>query len=175
MNALIDFIPAVAFFVAWKLYGVYVATSVLIVSMFALVAWYWFREHRLHKMHFFTAIVAAILGGITLYVHDARFIKFKPTVIYAAFALVLLGSQVIGETVLLKRLGQKTLELPDPVWRRINIAWAAFFAFSAVLNYIIAFHFSEAVWVNFKVYGFTLLMLVFMLGHLPFIKRYLPE
>lgn len=175
MNALIDFLPAVAFFVAWKLYGVYAATAVLIAAMFALVAWYGVRERRLHKVHFFTALVAAVLGGITLYVHDARFIKFKPTVIYAVFALVLLGSQVIGGTVLLQRLGRKTLELPDAVWRRVNLAWAIFFAFSALLNWYIAFHLPEAVWVNFKVYGFSVLMLVFLLAHLPFLKRYLPQ
>src|SRR3546814_12969915 len=83
-------------------------TELLIVGMFALVAWYWFREHRLHKAHFITALVALVLGGLTIYVHDARFIKFKPTVVYAVFSLALLGSHLIGDRVLLARLPQKS-------------------------------------------------------------------
>src|SRR3546814_4541197 len=73
MNALIDFLPALLFLGTYAAYGIYTATAVLIVGMFALVAWYWFREHRLHKAHFITALVALVLGGLTIYVHDARF------------------------------------------------------------------------------------------------------
>ncbi|WP_028079048.1 septation protein A [Solimonas soli] len=175
MNALIDFLPALLFLGAYAAYGIYAATAVLIVAMFALVAWYWFREKRLHKAHFVTALVALVLGGLTLYVHDASFIKFKPTAVYAVFALVLLGSHVIGDKVLLARLPQKTIELPDAVWRKVNFAWAVFFAFCAVLNLYVAYNFSEAAWVKFKTFGFTALMFVFLVGHAPFLKRYLPQ
>src|SRR3546814_11437458 len=99
MNALIDFLPALLFLGTYAAYGIYTATAVLIVGMFALVAWYWFREHRLHKAHFITALVALVLGGLTIYVHDARFIKFKPTVVYAVCSLALLGSHLIGHRV----------------------------------------------------------------------------
>lgn len=175
MNALIDFLPALLFLGAYAAYGIYVATAVLIVAMFALVAWYWFREHRLHKAHFVTALVALVLGGLTLYVHDARFIKFKPTVVYAVFSLALLGSHVIGDRVLLARLPQKSIELPDAVWRKVNFAWAIFFLGCAVLNLYVAWHYSEAAWVKFKTFGFTTLMFVFLIAHVPFLKRYLPE
>ena len=175
MNALIDFLPALLFIGAYAAYGIYVATAVLIVAMFALVAWYWFREKRLHKAHFVTALVALVLGGLTLYVHDASFIKFKPTVVYAVFAIALLGSHLVGDKVLLARLPQKTIELPDPIWRKVNFAWALFFAGCAALNLYVAFHFSEATWVKFKTFGFTALMFVFLIAHVPFLKRYLPE
>lgn len=175
MNTLIDLAPALLFLGAWKLYDIYTATVVLIAAMFLLVAWYWVRERRLHKTHLITALVALVFGGLTLYVHDATFIKFKPTVVYGIFALALLGSHVIGDRVLMARLPQKTITLPDAVWRKVNLAWALFFVFCALLNVYIAFNFSEAVWINVKTFGFSGLMLVFMLAHLPFLKPYLPQ
>ncbi|MFP5306532.1 MAG: septation protein A [Gammaproteobacteria bacterium] len=175
MNMLLDFAPALLFFGAYYLYGIYVATAVLIVALIALVGVYWLREKRIHKAHFITALVAAALGGLTLWIRDPAFIQFKPTAVYAVFALALLASHVIGDKVLLARLPQKTIQLPDPVWRRVNIAWAAFFAFCAVLNLYIAQHFSEKVWVQFKTFGFTGLMFVFLMAHVPFLRRYLPD
>jgi len=175
MNMLLDFAPALLFFGAYYLYGIYVATAVLIVALIALVGVYWLREKRIHKAHFITALVAAALGGLTLWIRDPAFIQFKPTAVYAVFALALLASHVIGDKVLLARLPQKTIQLPDPVWRRVNIAWAAFFAFCAVLNLYIAQHFSEKVWVQFKTFGFTGLMFLFLMAHVPFLRRYLPD
>ena len=175
MNMLMDFAPALLFFGAYYFYGIYVATAVLIVSLFALVAVYWLRERRLHKAHMITAIVAAALGGLTLWIRDPAFIQYKPTALYAIFALALLISHVIGDKVLLARLPQKTITLPDAVWRRVNLAWAVFFAGCAVLNLYVAHTFSEKTWVEFKTFGFPAVMFVFLMAHVPFLKRYLPE
>src|SRR3546814_16254084 len=120
MNALIDFLPALLFLGTYAAYGIYTATAVLIVGMFALVAWYWFREHRLHKAHFITALVALVLGGLTTYVHDARSTKFKPTVVYAVFSLAMLGSHMNSECVTLNRLPQKLNQHPRTNTRRIG-------------------------------------------------------
>lgn len=175
MNTLLDFMPALLFFGAYLSFGIYTATAVLIVSMFALVAIYWFREKRLHKTHFITALVAASLGGLTLYVHDPAFIKYKPTAIYAIFSLALLLSHVIGDKVLMARLPQKAVVLPEALWRRVNLAWALFFAGCAALNLYVAAQFSEATWVKFKTFGFTALMFVFLMAHVPFLREYLNE
>jgi len=175
MKFLIDMFPAIAFFGAYLYAGIYDATIALIVSLFVVVAIYWFWEKRLHKSHFITALVALVLGGITLMVRDPAFIMYKPTVVYAVFAIALLGSHVIGDKVLLARLPQKAVQLPDPVWRKVNLAWAAFFAVCAVLNIYIAMNFSEDTWVKFKTFGFTALMFVFLIGHAPFLSRYLQQ
>lgn len=175
MKFFLDLFPAIAFFVAYKVSGIYVATSVLIASMFALVLIYWLWKRELHKMHLVTAIIVAVFGGLTLYIHDPAFIKFKPTALYAVFSLALLLSHVIGEKVLLQRIPQTALQIPDPVWRRINFAWALFFAFCAALNLYVAANYDEDTWVKFKTFGFSVLMLVFMLSHIPFIARYMPQ
>jgi intracellular septation protein len=175
MKFLLDFAPALAFFGAYYFFGIYVATATLIVALFLLVAVYWLRERRLHKAHLATALVALVLGGLTIAVHDPVFIKFKPTAVYAVFALALLGSMFIGDKVLLARIPQTAIVLPDPVWRRVNLAWVAFFAFCALLNLYVAQRFDEATWVKFKTFGFTALMFVFLLAHAPFLSKYLQE
>lgn len=175
MKVLFDFAPALLFFGAYYIAGIYVATAVLIVSLFLLVGIYWLRERRIHKTHLITAVVAGLLGGLTLWIRDPAFIQYKPTAVYAVFSIALLLSHVIGDKVLLARIPQKTFQLPDPVWRRVNLAWAGFFAFCAALNIYVAQQFSEATWVQFKTFGFTLLMFLFFIAHLPFLRQYLPE
>lgn len=174
MKALLDFSPAALFFLAYVVAGnLYTATAVLIAASFALVAVYWFWQRRWHRQHLITALLVAVMGGLTLVVHDTAFIKLKPTVLYAAFSAVLLGSHVIGNKVLMARLGANALPLPDRLWRGINLAWAVFFAGCAVLNLYVAQQYDEATWVKFKTFGFTGLMFLFLLAHAPFVARYL--
>lgn len=172
MKFLLDTAPALLFFVVYLYAGIYPATAVLMVSLFVVVGAYWLIERRIHKMHLITAIVASIFGGLTLAVHDPAFIKFKPTALYALFAIALLLSHVIGERVLLQRIPQKAIVAPDAVWRRLNFIWALFFMFCAVLNFYVAAHYDEATWVKFKTFGFSALMFVFLLCHAPVLARY---
>jgi len=120
-------------------------------------------------------VLATVLGGLTLAIHDPVFIKFKPSGVYGVFALALLGSHFIGQRVLLARIPQKTFTFPEPVWRKVNLAWALFFLGCAALNWYVADHYDEATWVKFKTFGFTALMFVFLLAHAPFLSRYLPQ
>lgn len=175
VNALIDFAPAVFFFTAYVFYGLYTATAVLIVSCFALVLVQWLRTRRLPRVQLVTAVLAAVLGGLTLWYRDPQFIKFKPTALYGLFALVLLGSHFIGDKVLLARIPQKQIVLPPAVWRKVNFAWAMFFLFCAALNLYVAANYSEAVWVKVKAFGFSLLMFAFLIAHAPFLARYLED
>lgn len=175
MKILLDFLPAAAFFGAYLLGDIYTATIALIASLFFVVAVYRIWKGEWHKSHLITAIVAAVLGGLTLYWRDDRFIRLKPTLVYAAFAIALLGSQFIGKKVLLARIPQNSVQLPDAVWRKVNLAWVVFFAGCAVLNLYVAEHYSQDTWVKFKTFGFTLLMFAFLLAHAPFLSRYLSE
>lgn len=174
-GALIDLAPAVLFFTAYVSYGLYTATAVLIAACIAVVIVQWWRTRRVPRMQLVTAVIVAIFGGLTLWLRNPEFIKFKPTALYGLFAAVLLASHFIGGKVLLARIPQKQIVLPEPVWRRVNFAWAMFFIFCAVLNLYVAANYSEAVWVKLKAFGFSLLMLAFLLAHAPFLARYLEE
>lgn len=175
MKTLLDLLPAIAFIAAYYFGDIYLATGVLIVAMFVTVAGHWLISRKLHKAHFIGALVALVLGGITLVFRDPDFIKLKPSVVYTLFAAALLGSHLVGDKVLLQRIPQKMLVMPDAVWKRVNLAWAAFFLFCAVLNYYVAHHFDEATWVKLKAFGFSLIMMAFMFAHLPFLSRYLVQ
>ncbi len=172
---ILDMGPALAFLAAYFLGGIYTATVVLIVSLFAVVLGYWLLEKRLHKAHLTAAVVALVLGGLTLWIHDPVFIKLKPSAVYGIFALALLGSQCVGDKVLLARIPQKAIALPDPLWRKLNFSWGLFFIGCAALNFYIAQNYDEATWVKFKTFGFTALMFVFLLAHVPFVAPHLPQ
>lgn len=175
MKQVLDLGPAVAFFVAYYLGDIYTATLTVIVALFITVAGYWLLERRLHKLHLAAAIAALIFGGLTLYVRDPTFIKFKPTMMYTLLGLVLLGSHFIGKKVLLQRLPQTMVVLPDTLWRRLNAIWGGFFLSLAALNLFVATQFSEEVWVQFRTYGYSIITFVFLLSQLPFLSKHMPQ
>ncbi len=172
MNALLDLLPVVLFGIAYFLRGIYTATAVLIVACFALVLVTWLRTRRVPKMQLFTAVLAAVFGGMTIYLHDPEFIKLKFSLVYLLFAVALIGSHFVGDKVLLARIPQDAIKLPDAVWRRLSAAWAIYFLCLAGVNLYIAQNFSEAFWVKFKL-ACVFLPVVFILLQAPFLARYL--
>ena len=78
----------------------------------------------------------------------------------------------MGKNLLQALIGEQ-LELPAVVWRRLNLAWVAFFALMGVLNLYVAYTFSTATWASFKAFGATGLMLVFMVAQGFYLSRHL--
>ena len=170
---MIDMLPAALFLAALFLGDIYKATAVLMASLVLLAAFYWVRDGKPHKLHTFSAAVVLVLGGATLFIHDSSFVKYKTTVVNGIIALLFLGSHLIGDKVLLQRIPQQAVVMPDPVWRKVNFAWACFFAGVALVNLYVMHNFDDRAWGLFKTVGVSAAMFVFMLGHLPFIARYL--
>ena len=133
MKFLYDFFPIVLFFIAYKLYGMYVATAVIIVSSLLQVGYSWFRHRKVEKMHLITLVIVLVFGGLTLILQDPVFIKWKPTVVNWLFGLAFLGSQFIGAKTLVERMMSTQIELPSAVWRRLNLTWVAFFVIHKLL------------------------------------------
>ncbi|WP_409420393.1 septation protein A [Pseudaeromonas sp. ZJS20] len=175
MKQLFEFIPLLVFFALYKLYDIYVATAALMVVTLLQMAFIWFRHGKLEKMHWVTLVLILVFGGFTLLFHDDAFIKWKVTVINLLFAGALLISQWGFNKPLIKQMLGKELQLPDAIWRRVNLAWAGFFALCAALNTYIAFHLPQDVWVNFKVFGLLGMTLVFTLLTVFYLYRHLPE
>jgi intracellular septation protein len=172
MQLLIDFLPVVLFFIAYKLAGIYVATGVLIVGVLAQTALSWFRHKKVSPMLLTSAILVLVFGGLTLLVHDATFIKWKPTIVNWLFAAAFLVSQFIKGPTLVQRLMGEHLQLePASLWTRLNLMWVVFFVVCGTLNLYVAFTFSEATWVNFKLFGLFGLTLVFALAQGVWLAR----
>jgi intracellular septation protein len=173
MKILLDYLPIILFVGAYYLRDIYFATGVLIVALFVQVAVLWSMTRRVPKMQLTAALLALVLGGITLALHDPVFIKIKPTALYGLFAAVLLASHFVGDRPLIQRLLGANLHLPDAIWRRVNLMWAGFFVFCGVLNLYVAYHFTEAAWVNFKLFGMLGLTFAFVLLQGLYLSRYL--
>lgn len=175
MKQLLDFLPLVVFFVFYKLYDIYVASGALIAATgLALVA-SWILYRKLEKMTIFTFVLVAVFGTLTLVFHNDEFIKWKVTVIYTLFAVALLFSQFFMAKPLIQSMLGKELQLPQPAWRKLNIAWALFFLACGLANIYVAFWLPQAFWVNFKVFGLTGLTLLFTLLSGVYIYRLMPQ
>ncbi len=167
MNPLLEWSPLIVFFVVFKLYGIYYATASLMVTTVALMSGHKLATGRYKKMHVVTAAVALLLGTATLVLHDKRFIQWKPTILLGCAAAAFLASTFFGRLPLARRALESAfsepLDLSRRAWTVINLAWAAWFAVLAAANIYIARNFAEGVWVNFKVFGISIAMLIFMI------------
>ncbi len=176
MKFLFDLFPILLFFIAYKVYDIYVATAVIIVASIIQVVWFWFKHHRIDKMHLITLALVVTLGGATLLLHDENFIKWKPTIVNWAFAIVFFGSHFIGKKTLLQRMLDSQIEVTKQhVWKVLNIAWVAFFVTMGIINLYVAFNFDTDTWVNFKLFGLMGLTLIFVIGQGIYLARYIKD
>ena len=156
MKILIDFFPILLFFGAYKFYDIYVATGVLMVATVLQMALIYAIDRKLQAMHKITLALILVFGALTLLLHDERFIKWKPTVLYAAMAIGLAVALWGMKKNFLQLLLGSQLELPHAVWMRLNQAWIVYCAFMAVLNGYVAALYSTETWVNFKLWGYAI-------------------
>jgi len=175
MKFLFDLFPVILFFIAYKFAGIYAATGVAMAATFAQIGWLWFRGRRIDTMLWVSLVIITVFGGMTLALHDETFIKWKPTVLYWAFAAVLLGGTLFFKRNLMRTLLAEQMELPEAAWKTVNWSWIGFFLFMGVANLVVAFNFSTDDWVNFKLFGGMGLMLVFVLGQGLLLSKYLEE
>ncbi len=200
MKFLFDLFPVILFFAAFKLSGqnpeaaaellasllgfvvadikqapILIATVVVILATIGQIAWVAFRHGKVDKMLWFSLALVVVFGGMTLVFQDENFIKWKPTILYWAFA----GSMSVA-ALLFKRnairgmLGEQ-LQLPDAVWGKLNASWIAFFTFMGLANLYIAFNFPTDTWVNFKLFGGMGLLLIFVLAQGLVLSKYMEE
>jgi intracellular septation protein len=175
MKLLFDFFPLALFFAAWSLYDIFVATATAIVATVMQVAWSWLKHRRVDNMLWMTLAIMVVFGGATLISRDPLFIKLKPTVLYWLFAAALAGAQLFFGKNLIRALMEKQMSLPDPVWIKVNASWIGFFAAMGLLNLYVAYTYSEAVWVKFKVFGGIGIMLVFVVVQALVLARHVED
>ena len=210
MKQLLDFFPIVLFFIVYKFYldlpdelilsvndliplmrltpgeasdAIFLATLVAIVVTLIQVVLAAIIVRKVEKMPMITLALLVVFGGATLLFKDPLFIQWKPTVINWLFALVFAGSQVIGDKPLVQRMMSQALDIEDnQVWKKLNLAWVAFFIISGVANLLVApeidplnLKFSEDTWVDFKLFGLLGLTIIFIVAQAFYLARYLPS
>jgi intracellular septation protein len=193
---LFDLFPIIVFFIAYKLGdsfpeqaqtilsafgmhtapggkpGIFLATLVAIFATFVQVGWVKLRGHKVETMLWVSLFIIVVFGGATLYLQDENFIKWKPTVLYWIFAVAIFGAAMFGKN-LIRTMMTSQMELPDVAWRQMNLSWGGFFAFMGIANLWVANNFSTDGWVNFKLYGSIVLMLIFVLIQSLMLSKYI--
>lgn len=196
MKILFDLFPVILFFAVFKLAGghpesaqafanaigyavdpqhlpVLLATATAILATLSQIIWVKFRHGRVDTMLWVSFAIILVFGGATLLLHDEAFIKFKPSALYWMFAVILLFSRLLFKRNLIRNMMQEKMTLPDAVWDNVNLAWSGFFAVLGVVNLYVAHNYSTEAWVNFKLFGATGMMFVFILLHAVVLAKYI--
>lgn len=151
------------------------ATAMAIIATIAQIAYLLLRGRKVDNMLWVSLVIITLFGGATIYFHNETFIKWKPSVLYWCFGTALLASQLLFGKNLIRVMMEKQIALPDSVWQRLSLAWASFFGLMGLVNLYVAYNFSTAIWVDFKLFGFTGLMLAFVVAQSVVLSRYLKD
>ncbi len=167
---MLEHIPLIAFGLTYYFKGLLPATAVIVVASIVVIPLLWKKTGEMPKMHIFTAILLGVMGGATLFSGNSDFIKMKPTVASIIFAGVIMISVILNRNVL-KALLSNAIELPNRAWNTLAYNKVAFFVMMGAANEYVWRNFTESQWVQFKLFGFTLAYIVFMIVHIPFVKK----
>jgi intracellular septation protein len=175
MKLLFDLFPVILFFIAFKVFDIYVATAVAIAATFVQIGWLKLRRAKVDTMMWASLAIIVVFGGATLALQDETFIKWKPTVLYWLFGVLIAGAELLFRRNLIRALLGEQVRLPDAAWKRLAWSWVGFFVFMGAANLYVAYSFSTDTWVNFKLFGGMGLMLVFVVAQALFLAPYIDE
>jgi intracellular septation protein len=162
--------PLVIFFLANAKFGLFAATAIFMAAVVVAIAASYAVTRHVPMMALVTALVVMVFGALTLYLHDETFIKMKPTIIYALFAVILGGGLLVGRSFI-AILFDQVFNLTAAGWRTLTLRWALFFVAMAVLNEIVWRTQTTDFWVAFKLFGFVPLTMIFAIAQMPLINR----
>ena len=172
MKLILDFFPILLFFGAYKLADIYMATAVLMGATVLQSVIIYAIDRKLPTMQKATLVLILLFGTLTLVLHDDRFIKWKPTVLYGAMAVALaVALWGFRKNFLQVMLGAQ-LQLPPRIWTHLTIAWIAYCLFMSAINAYVALYFSTEAWVNFKLWGYAF-PIVFLIAQGLYISPHL--
>ena len=163
MQLLVDYIPIVVFILAYFYKDIFFATGVLMAVMPVVLVLQWLMTKKINKIYAASTVLVLLLGGATLAFRNPTFLYWKPTVLNWLIAIVFLGSQWIGDKTIVQRMLGKAAELSPDQWIRLNHIWVVFFSIVGGINLYVAYNFSEAFWVKFKLFGMLGITLVFVI------------
>ena len=174
----IDYGPLLAFFLAYKfvegpqLVRIMMATGIFMGAIVVALILGKILLGRVSPMTWFSGILILFFGGVTLYLHDPKFIQMKPTIIYLILAGLLLGGLALGKPVLKWLFGQAFPGLDEIGWKKLTRNWIIFFLFLAVANEVLRATLSFDTWLTVKVWGVTAVSFLFAMANMPMLMRH---
>ena len=172
LSLALDFGPLLVFFLAYKFYGVIAGTGAFMAAITLAVIVSKVKLGKVSPMLWLSAALVVFFGGLTIYFHDERFIQIKPTIIYAFFAILLLGGLARGKS-LLKYLLQAAYDgLSEEGWRKLSRNWAFFFIAMAGANEVMRASLSFDAWLSVKVWGVSIVSFLFAAANIPMLMKH---
>ncbi len=160
MKIFCDLFPLLVFFGSWLAVDIFFATGAAMVATTIQVIWSALKYRKVEKLLWINFAAILFFGGLTLVLHDKRFIMIKPTIVYWIMASALLIAHAGFGKNLIKAMMESQFNAPDRLWKNWLIGWIAFFFVLGIVNLLVAYNFSEAVWATFKVFGALAMSLV---------------
>jgi intracellular septation protein len=173
MQLLLEFFPLIAFLIAYKVGDIYTATATLMVTMVLSLGISWLRTRRIPPLLGVSTVLVLMFGTATLVLQNNRFIQWKASIFLWLLAVAFLVSTFIGKQSLAQRLlggalGDVQLERRD--WLKLNLAWVLYGLIVGLVNILVAYHYSESIWVNVKGYGLPGSMFLFLVGQVLWLQ-----
>lgn len=175
MKILFEFLPVILFFIAFQIWGIYVATAVAICTSVLQIIAYLILRKKIEPMMWVSLGVIVLFGGATLLLKQDLFIKWKPTILYWIFGLVILGGKLLYKKNLISLLMGKKVDLPEKAWESMNLSWAVFFLVVGAINLAVAYNAATEVWVKFKLFGVLGLLFAFAIVQSMFMAKYMDK
>lgn len=172
MNILNELLPLAVFFYFYKTYDLFIGTAAIMICSIGQLALMYISGRKPNKTQITTTAILLAMGGLTLLFNDESFIKYKPSIVYVGFSLVILYFWLLHNTILMQKILVDFFDPPASVWQSLNISWVILFIVLAALNIFIAENYSTDTWVSFKIFGFTSVTMVFLCLQLIILSRY---
>ena len=171
MKFFTDLLPILAFFIVYKKFDIFYATAAAIIITVLQVLYSYLTSKKVEKVQIINLVVILVFGGMTILFQNETFIKWKPSVLYWVFGAILIFSKVVLKINLIQKFLSKQVMLPATDWDSLNVHWILFFLLMGFINIYIAYVYSLDTWVNFKLFGSTLLLIIFMIFQGVFIYK----
>lgn len=169
----IDLGPLLTYLAAyWFTKNIVLSTGVFMVATLVAIAVSWIRSRKLSAMLLFSGVMVLVFGGLTVWLHDATFIKMKPTVYYLMVAGILSFGLITGRPTLKLVLGQAYPGLTDLGWNKLTRNWAIFFVGMAIANEAVWRSTSMEFWLGYKLWGAMPATLLFALANVPMLMKH---
>ena len=184
INVAVDYGPLLVFFLVYRWFrpegedaageilAVIKGTGAFIVAALAALAISKLRLGKISPMLWLSTVLIVGFGALTIFFGDPVFVQLKPTIIYVAFGLLLLGGYMRGKA-LLKILLETAFEgLSDEGWLKLSRNWGVFFLLLAGLNEFLRWYLDFGDWLAAKLWVFLPLSFLFTFTQLPMLLRH---
>lgn len=165
------FLPMIAFFISYKVYNIYIATSVIIIITAAQLIYEILLHKKIPIIHTITFTLVLILGLATILFQEEAFIKWKVTIMNWLISSIFIFSRYFVEKPVIQYLIGDNFEMPSKLWKQLNNIWGFFFFLLGSINLFVLYFFSTDSWVYFKLFGILGLTLMFMIGQSIFLSK----